>query len=198
MARVKQKAPSRMATDLCPKTGRKLNPKTGKCVRRFRPGTRALMEVRKQQKLSSVNFANSFAPMNRIIRDIASKQSDTVRFSQRALCAIIEAAEEVTVDILSLANYLAIEIGGRKGVSLRDFRIATRFCLYPHTLKGDLQAAECVGGEIRKREEGELPPSMTTAPLLSGKQPALPQPVAAATRDDDDIDQLTFDEDGDF
>lgn len=220
MARSKQRNPAHIVNGVITKSNRKINPKTGKCVHRYRPGTRAIIEIRKQQK-KSTEFANSFAPMNRLIREIASDSSSTIRFTKNSVRALIESSEELIIDILGLSNYLAIEIGKRKGVGINDFRMATRFCMYPHTLKGDLQNIKCVHGKVIKEEGGQetvvgLPRTQRSPPKnRSAVTKNIPvekkvkeevkeeEPVADTNKDDDDddeppIDELEFGEEQDF
>ena len=83
-------------------TGRKRNPKMFSSSKtrkvkstqsggkiRFKPGTVALREIRRYQK--SVNNLMPRSPLIRLVRDIASEYN--VKFQQRALMAIQEAAE---------------------------------------------------------------------------------------------------------
>ena len=63
-----------------------------KKIRRYRPGTVALCEIRKYQKDS--DFLLPLVPFAKLVREIASSEfGDTFRFQSSALLALQEAAE---------------------------------------------------------------------------------------------------------
>eukprot|EP01127_Copromyxa_protea_P009132 TRINITY_DN212_c0_g1_i1.p2 TRINITY_DN212_c0_g1~~TRINITY_DN212_c0_g1_i1.p2 ORF type:complete len:168 (-),score=5.83 TRINITY_DN212_c0_g1_i1:73-576(-) len=104
--------------------------------RRFRPGTRALMEIRRYQKSTELLMPKlSFC---RVVRDLANKRSradEGFRWQGQALLAIQHAAENYVVRLFQDANLCAIH-GKRKTVMLSDFYLARRLrgvraeCLY--------------------------------------------------------------------
>ncbi|XP_058473384.1 histone H3-like centromeric protein A [Solea solea] len=92
--------------------------------RRFRPGTRALMEIRKYQKSSDLLLRK--APFSRLVREVCQSFSrDTLRWHLNALLALQEAAEAFLVKLFADANLCAIHA---KRVTLfpRDIQLARR------------------------------------------------------------------------
>ncbi|KAM4719638.1 histone H3-like centromeric protein A [Anableps anableps] len=92
--------------------------------RRFRPGTRALMEIRKYQKSTDLLIRKtSFA---RLVREVCQSFSiTTLRWQVFALMALQEAAEAFLVLLLSDANLCAIH-AKRVTVFPRDIQLARR------------------------------------------------------------------------
>ncbi|XP_063746282.1 histone H3-like centromeric protein A isoform X2 [Eleginops maclovinus] len=92
--------------------------------RRFRPGTRALMEIRKYQK--STDLLLRKAPFSRLVREVCqSYAGDYMRWQVYALMALQEAAEAFLILLFSDANLCAIHA---KRVTLfpRDLQLARR------------------------------------------------------------------------
>ncbi|XP_030644539.1 histone H3-like centromeric protein A [Chanos chanos] len=92
--------------------------------RRFRPGTRALMEIRKYQK--STNLLLRKAPFSRLVREVCQMFSrGHLMWQGYALLALQEAAEAFLVRLFSDANLCAIHA---KRVTLfpRDIQLARR------------------------------------------------------------------------
>ncbi|XP_061597809.1 histone H3-like centromeric protein A [Cololabis saira] len=92
--------------------------------RRFRPGTRALMEIRKYQK--STDLLIHKKPFSRLVREICKKLArEQLRWQVYALMALQEAAEAFMVLLFSDANLCAIHA---KRVTLfpRDIQLARR------------------------------------------------------------------------
>ncbi|XP_056154856.1 histone H3-like centromeric protein A [Lampris incognitus] len=93
-------------------------------TRRFRPGTRALMEIRKYQK--TTNLLIRKAPFARLVREVCQQYSpQTLRWQVYSLMALQEAAEAFLVMIFSDANLCALHA---KRVTLfpRDIQLARR------------------------------------------------------------------------
>ncbi|XP_013858255.1 histone H3-like centromeric protein A isoform X2 [Austrofundulus limnaeus] len=92
--------------------------------KRFRPGTRALMEIRKYQK--STDLLIRKAPFARLVREVCQSFSmKGYRWQVYALMALQEAAEAFLVLLFSDANLCAIHA---KRVTLfpRDIQLARR------------------------------------------------------------------------
>ncbi|XP_030003558.1 LOW QUALITY PROTEIN: histone H3-like centromeric protein A [Sphaeramia orbicularis] len=92
--------------------------------RRFRPGTRALMEIRKYQKSTSLLLRK--APFSRLVREVCQSFSrHALRWQMYAILALQEAAESFLVMLFSDANLCAIHA---KRVTLfpRDVQLARR------------------------------------------------------------------------
>ena len=83
--------------------------------RRYRPGTVALREIRKQQK--SLKHAVHKAPFQRIVRQVTlhdpcARQPSTIRWQKEAIEALHEATETYIVHKLGLA--MEVAIAGKK------------------------------------------------------------------------------------
>ena len=90
----------------------RVNKKTLKKSRRYRPGTLALKEIRKYQ--TSTNLLIRKLPFQRLVReivqDLVSKQllSFSPKFQSTAILALQEAAEDFLVRMFSQVNDIAI------------------------------------------------------------------------------------------
>ncbi|KAM9338202.1 histone H3-like centromeric protein A isoform 1-T2 [Symphorus nematophorus] len=92
--------------------------------RRFRPGTKALMEIRKYQK--STDLLLRKGPFSRLVREVCENFTrESLRWQVYALLALQEAAEAFLVMLFSDANLCAIHA---KRVTLfpRDIQLARR------------------------------------------------------------------------
>ncbi|XP_026876231.1 histone H3-like centromeric protein A isoform X2 [Electrophorus electricus] len=92
--------------------------------RRFRPGMRALMEIRKYQK--STDLLLRKGPFSRLVREVCQMFSkDALKWQAYALMALQEAAEAFLVRLFADANLCAIHA---KRVTLfpRDIQLARR------------------------------------------------------------------------
>ncbi|XP_062343010.1 histone H3-like centromeric protein A [Osmerus eperlanus] len=92
--------------------------------RRFRPGSKALMEIRKYQK--STNLLLRKGPFSRLVREVCQTYArDFMRWQALALQALQEAAEAFLVMLFSDANLCAIHA---KRVTLfpRDLQLVRR------------------------------------------------------------------------
>jgi histone H3 len=95
--------------------------------RRFRPGTRALMEIRKYQK--SVDHLIPAKPFCRLVKDILSELSSgkdaPYRMQSKALEAVQEAAEAYMTGIFEDCNLVAIH-ARRVTVMSKDLALICR------------------------------------------------------------------------
>ncbi|XP_069025069.1 histone H3-like centromeric protein A isoform X1 [Embiotoca jacksoni] len=92
--------------------------------RRFRPGTKALMEIRKYQK--STDLLLRKGPFSRLVREVCQNFSrGDLRWQVYALMALQEAAEAFLVLLFSDANLCAIH-AKRVTVFPRDIQLARR------------------------------------------------------------------------
>lgn len=134
MARTKQtarkstggKAPcKRLAT----KAARKMIPPVRGCikkVKRYRPGTRALMDIRKYQR--GTNFLIRKLPFQRLVREIVQdmrKGPFEYRFQSTALLALQEASEAYLVALFEDTNLCAIH-AKRVTIQVKDIQLARR------------------------------------------------------------------------
>jgi len=130
MARTKQtarkstggKAPRKM---LATKTARKSAPATGgvKKPHRWRPGTRALREIRRYQK--STDLLLRRLPFQRLVREVAQDFKTDIRFQSAAILALQECAEAYLVGLFEDTNLCAIH-AKRVTIMPKDMNLARR------------------------------------------------------------------------
>ncbi len=96
MARTKASCPQRKPPTLpkkCPRApSRRILPEKVTKPSRYRPGTRALLEIRKYQK--STERLIKKTPFERVVRAVASECSPGFRFRAEAIDALHEASED--------------------------------------------------------------------------------------------------------
>jgi len=90
---------------------------------RFRPGTRALFEIRKYQK--STDLLLSKAAFTRLVREIAQMFKFDLRWQATAIDALQCAAEALLVQLFEDANLCAIH-ARRVTIQPRDIQLARR------------------------------------------------------------------------
>lgn len=86
-------------------SGRRLHACSAKS-RRFKSGTRALMEIRKHQRSTELLIPK--ITFQRLVREIAQDFKEDLRFQSAALAALQEAAEAYIVGYFEHANLCAI------------------------------------------------------------------------------------------
>ncbi|XP_053267182.1 histone H3-like centromeric protein A [Pleuronectes platessa] len=130
-SRRKGKAPKHRSEVSAPGTARSPRRRSGSVAgpvtpkkRRFRPGTKALMEIRRYQK--STDLLLRKGPFSRLVREVCQTFSrEALRWQVYAILALQEAAEAFLVLLFSDANLCAIHA---KRVTLfpRDIQLARR------------------------------------------------------------------------
>jgi histone H3/H4 len=108
--------------------GRKVGtPGSTRKPRRYRPGTKALMEIRKYQK--STNLLIPRLPFSRLVREVAYEVCGAslpdVRFQSSAIQALQEAAEMYLCILMEDSNLCAIH-AKRVTLMVKDIRLARR------------------------------------------------------------------------
>lgn len=91
--------------------------------RRFRPGTRALREIRQYQK--STDLLIRRAPFQRLVREHLYDHKQDFRMQMTALLALQEAAEAYLVSVFEDSNMCAIH-AKRVTIMPRDMKLAIR------------------------------------------------------------------------
>lgn len=86
---------------------------------RWRPGTEALREIRREQR--TTDFRIRKLPFQRLVREIAQDFKNDLRFTETALGALQEAAEDYLTKALKEANDLAV-YAGRVTLHAEDLR----------------------------------------------------------------------------
>ncbi|KAF2416187.1 histone-fold-containing protein [Tothia fuscella] len=106
------------------RTGGKTVPPPKKKSHRYKPGTKALMEIRRYQgKIHGTELLIRKLPFARLVREIGLTLKDGLRWQSSALDALQEAAECVLVTELSVANLLAIH-AKRVTIQQRDMQLS--------------------------------------------------------------------------
>ena len=93
-------------------------------VRRFRPGTVSLREIRRYQKSTELLIRK--IPFQRLIKEITYNIKDkSWRFQSQSLLALQEAAEDFLVNMFDQCNHIAIH-GKRTTVMIKDIQLWDR------------------------------------------------------------------------
>ena len=131
MARTKQTATRRNIGGKCPRNH--ANPGAGKTIvlatkqvkkkRRYRPGTKALKEIRRYQKSSELLIRK--LPFQRLVREITQDFKTDLRFQSTAILALQEASEAYLVGLFEDANLCAIH-AKRVTIMPKDMQLARR------------------------------------------------------------------------
>jgi len=127
MARTKQtarkstggKAPCKQ---LATKTARQLGVVVKK-PRRYRPGTKALRDIRKYQK--STDLLLRKVPFQRLVRELAQQFQANLRWQSTAVLALQEASEAYLVGLFEDTNLCAIH-AHRTTIMPKDMQLARR------------------------------------------------------------------------
>ena len=98
-------------------------PVTERKPRRYRPGAKALRDIRKYQKNGDLLLRK--APFIRLIRELAQQFRSDLRFQSSAVLALQEATEIYLVGLFEDSNLCAIH-GKRQTVFPKDIQLARR------------------------------------------------------------------------
>ena len=95
---------------------------------RYRPGTVALREIRKNQKSTELLIRKH--PFQRLVREVCQDlfKTENYRFQSTALLALQEASEIFLVSMFDDVNCIAIH-GKRVTIQHKDIQIWKRLCL---------------------------------------------------------------------
>jgi histone H3/H4 len=100
------------------------NKKQHKRKRRFRPGTKALREIRHYQTTTHLLIRK--APFSRLVRQVQNEFNHLeMRFTSKAIHAIQEAAEKYLVSLFEDANLCAIH-ARRVTLMVKDIQLTRR------------------------------------------------------------------------
>ena len=94
-----------------------------KKTHRFRPGTLALLEIRKYQKNSDLLIRKR--PFQRLVREVCDGKMSDMRWQSHALLALQEAAEAYLVALFGDTNLCAIH-AKRITIMPKDMQLARR------------------------------------------------------------------------
>lgn len=96
---------------------------TMKKKHKFRPGTRALMEIRKYQKNTELLIRKM--PFQKLVREVAQEMKNDVRFQSHAIMALQEASEAYLTSLFIDTNLCAIH-AKRVTILPKDIKLARR------------------------------------------------------------------------
>mmetsp|Transcript_50369 Transcript_50369/g.132308 ORF Transcript_50369/g.132308 Transcript_50369/m.132308 type:complete len:140 (+) Transcript_50369:137-556(+) len=129
MARIKRSAPARTGGSSIPHASRPQGSADSRSSapqrkRRYRPGTRALMEIRKYQKSNDLLLRR--LPFARLVRELTLHYNRSgLRWQAEALLALQEAAEDYLVHLFEDANLCAIH-ARRVTIMVKDIQLTRR------------------------------------------------------------------------
>ncbi|GJP81734.1 hypothetical protein CLOP_g11870 [Closterium sp. NIES-67] len=131
MARTKQRMPKRSRATAAAAAaaargtpGRAVPPQGLKRKHRYRPGTVALMEIRRYQKTTDLLIRR--LPFMRLCKEIAETLTGTdMRWTANAVLGLQEAAEAYLVNLFEDGTLLAIH-AKRVTIMIRDIQLARR------------------------------------------------------------------------
>ena len=103
--------------DLKQKEGLKMKP------HRFKPGTVALREIRKYQKSTELLIRR--APFQRLVKEIAHKINNELRFQPQTIMALQESSEAYLIGLFEDANLCTIH-AKRITIMPKDIQLARR------------------------------------------------------------------------
>lgn len=92
-------------------------------IRRYRPGTVALREIRRFQKSTQLLIRK--LPFQRLVREVAQDFKPDLRFQSTAVLALQEASEAYLVELFQDANLCAIH-AKRVTIMHKDLQLARR------------------------------------------------------------------------
>ena len=100
--------------------------------RRFRPGTRALLQIRKYQRSTELLIRK--LPFQRLVREVSEdvfkeKGVESFRYQSTAILALQEASEDFLVRMFSQCNDICIH-GKRVTVQQKDIQLWKRLFNY--------------------------------------------------------------------
>merc|ERR1719421_1922591 len=91
--------------------------------RRFRPGTKAILEIKKYQKGTDLLMRKG--PFQRLVREITEEMHQGLRFQSNALLALQEASEAYMVTLFEDCNLCALH-AKRVTIMPKDMALARR------------------------------------------------------------------------
>ena len=126
--------------------------------RRLRPGTKALREIKNQQKTAQDKNAiakKSFENLVREVIDEVTPDGSKMRIGQKALGILQEVAEGYLVQCLSLGHTLDIEIGKRSSITKKGVQSANTLLTKSHLLNNSVRSTDLLGEFTEAFPKGE-------------------------------------------
>ena len=110
----------------------KLNPDGSVVVkRRAKNGTRAVREIKFEQRNSGQKNAMAWAPFKRLVYEVAHDIDPKLRFKKAAVEALREEAQAHMVRLFSITNSMVLDRTTRKVINHKDLMVANAIAFRP-------------------------------------------------------------------
>ena len=129
MARTKNHPYKSLGNNRHPSRGRLLKPQGRvRKARKFRPGTVALMQIRRYQRSTELLIRK--LSFQRLVKEVVLQMfQQQYRFQSTALLALQEASEQFLVNMFEKVNHIAIH-ANRQTIMSKDVYLWDRLCNY--------------------------------------------------------------------
>ena len=129
MARTKNHPYKSLGNNKRPSRSRLLKPQGRvRKARKFRPGTVALMQIRRYQRSTELLIRK--LPFQRLVKEVVLQMfQQQYRFQSTALLALQEASEQFLVNMFEKVNHIAIH-ANRQTIMSKDVYLWDRLCNY--------------------------------------------------------------------
>ena len=101
--------------------------------KRFRPGTKALREIRCYQGPRSINPVLPFNPFSKLVREIAHTYNKEIRWKRSAIEALREDSQQYVSMLMQCTNHAAIHRGNQT-IDCKDMQFALQMATAISTL----------------------------------------------------------------
>lgn len=172
--------------------------------RRFHPGTRALMEIRKQQQETKPAIPR--AAMWRLIRELALQYKTDIQLNKPAVEALRQSGESFGTDLMSVGMELVV---ARRGLTLeaKDIRLSNDILTDPRLIQRRSRAFNKVCsklarkpkeaitlGKKTKKKPAKTPKKAPKKVPVEEPGPPEAEPVESVDDDDEEISSPTGDD----
>jgi histone H3/H4 len=116
--------------------------------RRLKPGTKALREIKNQQKTAQDKNAIAKKSFDNVVREILNEvapANSRYRIGSNALKILQEISEGFLVQCFSLGHSLDIEIGRRSSITKKGLKVANTLLTKPHLLNNTVRGTDILG-----------------------------------------------------
>lgn len=116
--------------------------------RRLKPGTKALREIKKQQKTAQDKNAIAKKSFENLVRDVIGEitpEGTKYRIGKEALKILQEVSEGYLVQCLSLGHTLDIELGKRSSITKKGLKTANTLLTKQHLLNNSVRGTDLLG-----------------------------------------------------
>jgi len=116
--------------------------------RRLKPGTKALREIKTQQKTAQTKNAIAKKSFENMVRDVikdVTPDGSNIRIGKKALDILQEVSEGYLVQCLSLGHTLDVEIGKRTSITKKGLKIGDTLLSKQHLLNNSVRSTDILG-----------------------------------------------------